>query len=391
MLSNLLEEPIVETRANVAPSRHVFHLLDEAEAFSERDGGAISRWAANVLESGSETIVCPSFDASWKFDSERLYALPKWKDTNRIHPVLYRMPWSLQKKFYLRIFSALLDKMNRGDILYVHNRPECASVLATVAKDRGITVVLHMHNSHLTRANRGQLKALKHTPIVFCSEFLRAEIHRTLPNHFENTSVIYNGADGKKFRAETRGPKATPTVIFSGRLVPYKGVHVLLEAMRILQRRGVSARCQIVGGAGFGNQRATSYVRKLERMCPENTELLGYMTGGVLAELLRNADVFCCPSIWNDPFPLAPLEAMACGLPVVASSTGGIPEALAYGGGIMVAPDRSEDLADALQSVIENFEYRQILSREAVRSFHEHFLWENVRSQYTSFLKSLPA
>ena len=377
-------------RIGIEASRQVFHLLDEAEQFSERSGGAISRWAANVLQDGEEIIVCPAFDSSWRFDPERLYALPRWAETNRIHPVLYRMHWILQKKFYLRIFEELLNRMKPGDVLYVHNRPECASVLATVAKKRGITVVLHMHNSHLTKASRAQLKALQKTPIVFCSEFLRTEIERVLPNHFKHTFVVRNGADGRKFRSEMRSKKWRPTIIFSGRLVQYKGVHVLLDAMRLLKERGVTARCQIVGGASFGDRRKTTYVRRLERMCPDNTELLGYKTGGKLADLLRQADIFCCPSIWNDPFPLAPIEAMACGLPVVASKTGGLPEALAFGGGVMVPPDEPEALADALQKVIEDFGYRQRLSEEAVISFHEHFRWENVRDQYLTCIEGLP-
>ena len=45
----------------------IYHFLDEGEAFSEFSGGAISRWAANVLRDGDETIICPSFDASWGF------------------------------------------------------------------------------------------------------------------------------------------------------------------------------------------------------------------------------------------------------------------------------------------------------------------------------------
>src|SRR5271165_3381755 len=108
----------------------IFHLLDEGETFSEFSGGAISRWAANVLRDGNETIICPSFDASWGFPAERLFRLPDWHRCHQVHPLLYRSPWAIQKKVYLRIFRPLLKKLNRGDILYIHNRPETADVLA---------------------------------------------------------------------------------------------------------------------------------------------------------------------------------------------------------------------------------------------------------------------
>lgn len=369
----------------------IFHLLDEAETFSERSGGAISRWAANVLRDGDEIVICPGTDGSWDFDASRVKVLSNWRHTDPIHPVLYRIPWTLQKVAYLRAFRELLEFLQPGDLVYVHNRPECASVLATVAGERGFQVVLHMHNSHLTRANKGQLAALKNVPIVFCSEFLRKEIHAALPNHFANTHIVYNGADDRKFRPEPRSSDGTPNVIFTGRLVAYKGVHILMEAMRILQGRGVAARCQVVGSSGFGGNRDTRYVRKLKRMCPANTEMTGYKAGPEVAELLRKADVFCCPSIWNDPFPLAPLEAMATGLPVVASNTGGLPETLAHGGGIMVPAQEPYALADALEKLVTDAEYRSALSREASEAFREHFLWQHVRTQYEAAIEKIRA
>jgi len=360
----------------------IYHLLDPKEVFSDRDGGAISRWAANVLRDGAEIVICPSFDSSWKFPSERIYRLPNWSLTGPVHPLLYRMPWFMQKTVYLRVFRTLLQKLKPDDILYIHNQPECASVLATVADERGFKLVLHMHNSHLIRSNRGQLAALKKTPIVFCSEFLRKEAHSALPSHFDNTHVVYNGADINKFRGEERRSNSVPEIIWTGRLVPYKGVHVLLDAMRILKNKGVAVTCKIVGGSGFGDRKPTRYIRKLRRMRPSNTEFLGYVSGDGLAELLRRADIFCCPSIWNDPFPLAPLEAMATGLPVVASSRGGLQEMLAYGGGILVPANNAQVLGAALQKLVEDEPYREKLAESARASFLEHFLWSNVRAQY---------
>lgn len=367
----------------------IYHLLDEAEIFSERDGGAVSRWAANVLRDGREIVICPSYDSSWGFPEERIYQLPNWSLTDPIHPVLYRIPWQLQKLSYLAIFRDLLEKLERGDTIYVHNRPESASVLATVASKRGIRIILHMHNSHLIRANRGQLDALRNTPIVFCSGFLRTEAQAALPNYFKKTYVVYNGADDAKYGFVERSHNLTPTVIYTGRLVPYKGVHVLIEAMRIMERWGVGVRCKILGGSGFGNRRTTRYTRALHRMRPDNTELLGYRVGREIAEELQVADIFCCPSIWNDPFPLAPLEAMATGLPIVASCTGGLREMLAYGGGILVPPNSPELLAKALCVVIGDLSLRRKLGAEARAAFTDHFLWSNVRAQYEQVLRDV--
>ena len=369
--------------------RTIYHFLDEAEIFSERDGGAISRWAANVLRNGDEIIVCPDSDSSWGFPAERTYRLPNWHMTDPIHPLLYRLPWLAQKLIYVGVLRTLLKKVKRGDVIYVHNRPESAAALASVAELYGIHIVLHMHNSHLIRANRGQLKALRKTPIVFCSEFLRREVQTRIPNHFENTYVVYNGADDKKFRSIARKVDIKPVIIFTGRLVPYKGVHILLDAMRILEKRGVQAHCRIVGGATFGRFRSTRYTRRLRRIKPDNTELVGYKSGDALAELLRGSSIFCCPSIWNDPFPLAPLEAMATGLPVVASDVGGIPEAFVHGGGLLVPPNNAEMLADTLGTLVNDPTLRIQLGSAARSSFLKRFVWTNVRDQYEQVMQDI--
>ena len=369
----------------------VYHLLDEREPFSEVNGGAISRWAANTLRDGEEVVICPSFDDSYGFPIERLYELPRWSSVGTVHPVIYRSPWPIQKWTYIYLFQDLLQRLKAGDVVYVHNRPACAATLATIADKYGIQVVLHMHNSMLLQANSGQINALRHTPIVFCSEFLRREAAAALPNKFEKTYIVYNGADGVKFRPPERDHNSIPTVIFTGRLVPYKGVHVLLEAMRILEKSGVVAKCQIVGGSGFGNSKGTRYTRKLERLKANNTELVGYKSGAALAEMLRSASIFACPSIWNDPFPLAPIEAMATGLPVVASNVGGIPEALAYGGGLLVPPNNPEALAGALRKLIEDPAYRQEMGHRGHASYLDYFVWDKVRDQYEVVIEELSA
>ena len=369
----------------------VYHLLDEAEQFSERKGGAISRWTANVLRDGSEVIVCPSYDWTWGFPEERLHALPGWRWTDPPHPVLYRLPWPLQRAAYLQIFKPLFALLQPGDLLWVHNRPECAAVLATVARQRGFRMALHMHNSHMVHGKQAWRRALRDTPLVFCSEWLHSEFQQKWPGHRAPTTVVLNGADGSKFRVADRSAMsdAVPEVIFTGRLVPYKGAHVLLEAMRVLESRGVRARCTIVGSSGFAKQRKTRYIRSMEATKPSNTELVGYRTGAALAELLRGADVYCCPSVWNDPFPLAPLEGMASGLPVVASRTGGIPEELRYGGGVLVEPNDPVALADGLQPLLEDRELRLKLGSQSLHAFREHFLWSHVRTQYDAAVERL--
>ena len=93
---------------------HIYHLLDESEAFSEFRGGAISRWVANVLRSGDETVICQSFDDSWGYPVDRLFRLPSWDRCNQVHPAIYRSPWMIQRPIYLRVLRPVLERLKRG-------------------------------------------------------------------------------------------------------------------------------------------------------------------------------------------------------------------------------------------------------------------------------------
>jgi spore coat protein SA len=360
----------------------LYHLLDEREVFSEGNGGAISRWVANVMRGGDEVVICVSADDSWGYPPERIYQWSSWSTVAHIHALLYRLPFVFQKLLLKPLFRKLLRKLAPGDMIYVHNRPAYAAVLSTLASEGGIKVGLHMHNSLMLQANQGQRRALRDTLIVVLCEFMKREIEDTFPGEFNHIYVVNNGADGTKYRCEQKRKNNVPTVVFSGRLVPHKGVHILLEAMRVLDARGIKAKCRIAGAARFGSNKPSTYVKKLQRLKPANTELSGYKVGDELADMLRDADVFCCPSTWQEPFALAALEAMATGLPVVATDGGGFPEMFFYGGGVLVRRNDAEDLANALERIIVDRKYREELGRQAWKAFNEHFMWSIVRGNH---------
>lgn len=360
----------------------IYHLLDGGEPFSERYGGAISRWIAHVLEDGDEIIVCPSFDGSWDLPSGRLLVL-KGRGTGSILP---RIPWSSRRSASLSRLAPLIAGTRAGDLLYVHDDVECAALLAGPARERGLRMLLHMHSSGLLRATRAQLEALRGVPVVFCSEYLRSEFHQEGLLSDVRSHVVYSGADDRRFYPNGISRNSVPEILYSGRLASYKGVHVLIEAMKILEGRGVRTRCTIVGGGAPGALRRSGYIRRLRRMAGASTTLAGHLPGDELAQRLRHADIFCFPTLRDDPFPQAPIEAMASGLPVVASNTGGIPEALAYGGGIMVPPNDPGALAAKLEFLVGDRSYRLRLGSEAEEAFRQHFRWTTIRRQYEAVI-----
>jgi glycosyltransferase involved in cell wall biosynthesis len=104
----------------------------------------------------------------------------------------------------------------------------------------------------------------------------------------------------------------------------------------------------------------------------------------------QNADIFVLPSTYEG-FPVAILEAMAAGLPVVATAVAGVPEAVLPGrSGLLVPPEDAAALAGALGELAADPERRRSMGLAARRELEQHFTIEKVGAAYRSFWESLP-
>ena len=144
---------------------------------------------------------------------------------------------------------------------------------------------------------------------------------------------------------------------YFGRIAPEKGVHLLCEAFRQLRERGEcgSMSVRIAGYVGPEHRR---YLEKLKRQVREwgleaDVHFQGTLDKSHKADFLRELDLFAMPAVYDDPKGLAILEAMACGVPVIAPRRGTYTELLERtGGGVLVPPD---DI-DALVAVLAELE-----------------------------------
>ncbi|MDN5766658.1 MAG: glycosyltransferase family 4 protein [Humibacillus sp.] len=174
---------------------------------------------------------------------------------------------------------------------------------------------------------------------------------------------------------------ASQTILFVGNDFERKGGPELLEAFRLVRERVPAARLQIVGTP--------------HPIAPqEGVEVFGRVNGReAMSQLYRNAAVFCLPSFF-DPYPLVVLEAMAHGLPVVATPTCGVPEmVLDEGTGLLVehGPDGVARLADALVRVLVDPPYAARLGAAGRRRIEERFLWQHVVDRMAPALEGGPA
>ena len=166
--------------------------------------------------------------------------------------------------------------------------------------------------------------------------------------------VIPNALDTHLFSPHVRGTERRElTILFVGRLERAKGIEVLAQAIPQVCRDVPSARFIFIG---TDRQRPPngSHRRFLEETLGEyiasrRVEFRGAISQPELVEAYHEADIGVVPSLLYESFSYTCAQAMACGLPVVASRIGGIPETLAHGEcGVLVTPGNSQELSEAL-------------------------------------------
>lgn len=190
-------------------------------------------------------------------------------------------------------------------------------------------------------------------------------------DHLEkNTDMV-----DKKYRLS--GKKV---VLFTGRLTKQKGVEYLIKAVPMISEKN----CRVfIVGQGPEETNLKNLVKKLKL---NNVTFLPYMKNSQLKEfhqLYKRADVFVAPSIWDEPFGLVLLEAMAYSTPAVATKKGGITSIINDGeNGLLVRARNSKDLAEKINMILSNPDLENKLSRNARQTILTKFTWPIIAEKF---------
>jgi D-inositol-3-phosphate glycosyltransferase len=202
--------------------------------------------------------------------------------------------------------------------------------------------------------------------------------------------VIRSGVDAEHFRPRPQDRAAARQalgihpdarlVLFVGNLEPRKQVDVLLRALASVRKSIPSAALIVVGsGESAGVQDQTARLIRLTHdlgLEPEDAvRFVGHVEDQELLDYYSAADVFALPSS-SEAQGLVALEAMACGLPVVATAVGGLLSTIEDGRtGFLVPPGEVRALADRLQTLLGNESQRQAIGTAARQAVEQEFSW----------------
>jgi phosphatidylinositol alpha-mannosyltransferase len=251
---------------------------------------------------------------------------------------------------------------------------------------------------HAARDSGARLYTYTRRLLMHCFRRLDGKIavsraaSRLIAPHFPGYyNIIPNGVDVEHFSAPTEPlpewDDGMVNILFLGRLEKRKGLRYLLRAFARVKAARPDTRLLIVGG--YDARQKRGYDRWIKESGVRDVHFIGYVPLEELPRYHRSAHIFCAPNTGNESQGIILLEAMAAGLPVVASNIDGFALVLTHGvEGLLVRPKDSDALADALLNLVDDPDQRASMSALG-RERAQHFSWERVSQRVLSYYERL--
>jgi glycosyltransferase involved in cell wall biosynthesis len=314
-----------------------------------------------------------------------------------------KTPLYAAKLAFFLISSFVTVLRARARVINVHWLIPQGLVAIAVKALTGARVVVTVHGGDVFSLNGRLLRRVKklileNADTVVANSRVTAEACRSLYDGREY-EIVPMGVDTSRF---SPGPKSATlvsrhalgdfTILFVGRLTEDKGLLDLVEALHLLKRSGVDFKALIVGS---GDQE--SHLReRVERLgLVDEVDLVGWVPSDDLAEYYNTADVFVGPSIvgskgWQEALGLVFVEALATGLPVVSTSTGGIADVVEdHVTGFLVDQHSPEQIAERLRLLHGDRDLLRGMSERARATVEQRFSWTTVNRRYVELLEEL--
>jgi glycosyltransferase involved in cell wall biosynthesis len=310
---------------------------------------------------------------------------------------LYATP--MRRRTDFQAARQIAEIAHREDYRLIHAHTVRAAMIARAAARRaGVPWIYHVHSPAarnttqrwLNRANslveRFSLRGASR--LIAVSESLRRQMIG-LGYDPERITVVHNGVPPLYEVPPRSKPRGTWTLGTMALFRPRKGIEVLLEALTLLRYRGYSVRLRAVG-----KFESAEYERKIRAQAEQRglagcIEWTGF-AGDVVSELVQ-MDLFVLPSLCGEGLPMVVLEAMAAGVPVVATAVEGVPEAICDGqDGLLVPPGNAYGLARAIAAMIDGEADWTLLRENALKRqkqfFSDRSMAEGVAAVYRQVL-----
>lgn len=266
----------------------------------------------------------------------------------------------LRQAAYFAEAALVVRLMRRSRLAHLHNHFATSScTVAMLAAELGgfrYSFTMHGPGDFIDPAFWRLDEKIRRAAFAVCiSDFARRQaLEQTAANDRDKLHVVHCGVPLDALAPRHHDGRGT-RVLFVGRLEPVKGVPLLVEAIAVVSRTKPEVELDIVGD---GSDRAGLEAQAERLGIAARVRVLGFRSQSEVRDLLRRADVFALPS-FAEGVPMVLMEAMAAGVPVVATRIAGVPELVEDGvAGFLVAPGDVSTLAEKIALLLEDAEMR---------------------------------
>ena len=279
----------------------------------------------------------------------------------------------------------------RPDVLAIHT-PKAAEIAALAGVKFPALWVLHGHDvcwdgatarGRLSRALQRWTRRRLGGHVAAVSPSLAGHAAVGLGMAREEIAVIPNGVDTERFRFEARTPGRDPVVCVLGRLIPSKGPMKALDAFGLLRKEFPAARLWFVGDGPMRKKLAAEVVA---RGWNQAATLWGNLPQP--EERLREATFLWMPSE-SEGLPVACVEAMASGVPVLGFDVRGVHDLLQGGCGVLVPPKDARGLAEQTAALVRDGSMYRAIARAALARVNQHYTLERMCAGHYELMRSL--
>ena len=285
--------------------------------------------------------------------------------------------------------NKILNEDDQNQIIEIHNRPYIFNyVLKKLPQSK---VCLFFHNNPKDMKGSFTIKErifiLENASMIYCvSNYIKKEFLDGISKNYKNIQTLYNGVQ-RSLNIKNIKDKE---VLFVGRIVPEKGVHLFVKAVSLLSKNFPDWKFSLVGSTRLGSSRNSSYgtrvINEFIKIGPQ-AYYHGFLTQNQVKNKLTTASIIVVPSIWPEPFGLVVAEAMSFGVAIISSNFGGIKE-IVRENGIVIDHINYLKIYSALNELMsdskklkkyqdlswKNFKHSSILSSKNLDDFRSQIL-----------------
>ncbi|WCK56389.1 glycosyltransferase family 4 protein [Aneurinibacillus sp. Ricciae_BoGa-3] len=284
---------------------------------------------------------------------------------------------------------------HKYDCIQIENRPRYVLSLRNKFPSTPLILVLHsyVYMNELDRIEKD--KVLQAADAIICnSSFLMKTYVQEFPAYTDKFHYFHLGVDTKRFTPPTRRqkqkmiantlPKRSYNVLYTGRIVPGKGIHILIRALGQVRKKHRAVRLLVVGPCI--SQKYKTRLHHEAQKAEVQVQFIKTVKPSAMHQIYWLAHCFVCPTQLPEAFGLVNVEAMASGLPVIASKRGGIPEIINEDCGILIEDYKNpEAFAKAILKLIVSPNLADSLARNGRALALQKFDWVKTAKRYIEF------